>query len=69
MLNKKQIFVDSLFTALTLAAAFGVNLLLQSLYKTQTMIPMIFVLGVFWYPGKPRDISMVSPRPYLVCWL
>lgn len=54
MLNKKQIFIDSIFTALTLVAAFGVNLLLQTLYKTQTMIPMIFVLGVFLVSWKTQ---------------
>ena len=54
MLNKKQILADSLFTVLILAAAFGVNLLLQALYKTQTMIPMIFVLGVFLVSRKTR---------------
>jgi len=54
MLNKKQIFIDSIFTALTLVAAFGVNLLLQMLYKTQTMIPMIFVLGVFLVSWKTQ---------------
>ena len=45
--NKKQILADSVFTAVTLLGAFGVNLLLQAVFKTYTMTPMIFVLGVF----------------------
>lgn len=38
---------DALFMLAILAAAFGVNLLLQNWFDTRTMIPMIFVLGVF----------------------
>jgi len=38
---------DCLFMTVTLISAFGVNLLLQYFFQTQTMIPMIFVLGVF----------------------
>ena len=37
----------ALFMLAILAAAFGVNLLLQNWFDTRTMIPMIFVLGVF----------------------
>lgn len=44
---QKQTIGDGVFTALALLTAFGVNLLLQTLFQTQTMIPMIFVLGVF----------------------
>lgn len=54
MTHKKQILQDSLFTAATLAAAFGVNLLLQQLFQTRTLIPMIFVLGVFLVSRKTQ---------------
>lgn len=47
MSGKKQTIADSLFTAITLTAAFLVNLFLVELYDTKTMTPMIFVLGVF----------------------
>ena len=54
MRNKKQILADSAFTAVTLCGAFGVNLLLQSVFKTYTMTPMIFVLGVFLVSRKTQ---------------
>ena len=38
---------DCAFMVVILFGAFGINLLLQELFETQTMIPMIFVLGVF----------------------
>lgn len=38
---------DGVFTFLTLLATFGVNLFLLELLKIQTLIPMIFVLGVY----------------------
>ncbi len=38
---------DSLFMLGTLAAAFFLNLFLVSRFETQTMTPMVFVLGVF----------------------
>ena len=38
---------DGAFMALVLVGAFGVNMLLQRWFDTRTMIPMIFVLGVF----------------------
>ena len=44
---QKQMIEDGVFAVLVLMTAFGVNLLLQALFQTQTMIPMIFVLGVF----------------------
>ena len=54
MRNKKQILADSVFTAVTLLGAFGVNLLLQAVFKTYTMTPMIFVLGVFLVSRKTQ---------------
>ena len=47
MANYKHRFSDGLFMILVLLGAFGVNLLLQKWFDTRTMIPMIFVLGVF----------------------
>ena len=47
MANKKQLFKDGVFTLVTLAAAFLVNLFLVDRFDTKTMTPMIFVLGVF----------------------
>ena len=47
MANKKHIIADSLFTAVTLAVVFLVNLFLVRQFDTKTMTPMIFVLGVF----------------------
>ena len=44
---QKQMIEDGVFSVLVLMSAFGVNLLLQALFQTRTMIPMIFVLGVF----------------------
>ena len=38
---------DGVFSALILATTFILNLLLQQWFQTQTLIPMIFVLGVF----------------------
>ncbi len=45
---------DGLFMIATLVAAFGVNLFLQSRFETQTMTPMIFVLGVFLVSWRTR---------------
>ena len=47
MKNRHLAFRDSLFMTATLAVAFSVNLFLQTRFQTQTMTPMIFVLGVF----------------------
>lgn len=47
MSKKKHILADSFFTIFILIGVFGLNLLLQNRFQTQTMTPMIFVLGVF----------------------
>ena len=47
MKNKKHFITDGLSTVCILLAVFGINLLLQWRFQTQTMTPMIFVLGVF----------------------
>jgi len=38
---------DCFFMLVILVAGFGINLLLQNRFQTRTMVPMIFVLGVF----------------------
>ena len=44
---QKHILFDFLVTVTALTVAFGINLLLLELFDTHTMVPMIFVLGVF----------------------
>ena len=38
---------DILFSILIFGSAFAVNLLIQKLFTTQKLVPMIFVFGVF----------------------
>jgi two-component system sensor histidine kinase KdpD len=45
---------DGLFATLTLLGVFALNLLLQTRFQTQTMTPMIFVLGVFLVSWKTQ---------------
>ena len=47
MPEKKNALADGLFAMTILITTFLVNLILKNLFDTQTMIPMIFVLGVF----------------------
>ena len=54
MANKKQTIEDALFTVVTLAAAFLVNLFLVMEFDTKTMTPMVFVLGVFLVSWRTR---------------
>jgi two-component system sensor histidine kinase KdpD len=44
---KKQFWKDAVFSVITVVAAFGLNLLIQRWFDTRSLIPMIFVLGVF----------------------
>ena len=44
---RKHMLTDSISMLLTLGAAFALNLLLLKQFDTRTMIPTIFVLGVF----------------------
>ena len=48
MKEKKRILRDAALTCLILLGVFGVNMLLQTKFQTQTMTPMLFVLGVFF---------------------
>ena len=45
-LTKRTVY-DCTVMILTLLIAFGVNFLVQQLFRNQTLIPMIFILGVF----------------------
>ncbi len=47
MNRKKTYLKDALFSCITLIVTFGLNLVMQAIFQTQTLIPMIFVLGVF----------------------
>lgn len=47
-MEKKHVFwKDAVFSLVTLSVTFAVNLLMQTWFQTQSLIPMIFVLGVF----------------------
>lgn len=46
-MKSRQRKVDILFSVIVFCIAFGVNLLIQKIFITQTLVPMIFVFGVF----------------------
>ena len=46
-MKNRQRQKDTLFSILIFCSAFAVNLLIQKLFTTQTLVPMIFVFGVF----------------------
>lgn len=46
-MDKKTIIKDAIFSIITFFATFFLNLSMQHWFQTQTLIPMIFVLGVF----------------------
>lgn len=48
---------DGVFTVLILIGAFSLNLLLQFTFQTQTMTPMLFVLGVFLVSWKTHGYT------------
>ena len=45
---------DCLFMLVILVVIFAINLFLQTLFQTRTMVPMIFVLGVFLVSWKTQ---------------
>ena len=47
MMKNRQRQKDILFSILIFCSAFAVNLLIQKLFTTQKLVPMIFVFGVF----------------------
>ena len=58
MSKRKRLLADGIFTAVILLGAFGLNLLLQKQFQTQTMTPMIFVLGVFLVSWRTQGYAM-----------
>ena len=46
-MKNRQRQKDTLFSILIFGSAFAVNLLIQKLFTTQTLVPEIFVFGVF----------------------
>ena len=54
MKSGKWALGDGIFMLVVLVVVFSINLLLQRLFQTQTMIPMIFVLGVFLVSWKTQ---------------
>lgn len=54
MSNREEMITDGVFTCLVLFGSFSLNLLLQYKFQTQTMTPMLFVLGVFLVSWKTR---------------
>ena len=53
-MNLKIYLKDALFSLVTLLLTFVLNVLMQSWFHTQTLIPMIFVLGVFLISWRTR---------------
>ncbi len=54
-MNKyKEWAKEGLFTIVVLAAAFCGNIVIQNIYNTRTLTPMIFVLGVFLIAQKTK---------------
>ena len=47
MKKYKNLILDGIFTIITLVLLFAVNLIIEIVFDTRTLIPMIFVLGVF----------------------
>ncbi len=47
MKKYKSVIRDGVFTIVTLLLLFAVNLIIEIIFDTRTLIPMIFVLGVF----------------------
>ena len=54
MKKQKYRLIDGVFMLAMLVSAFAVNLLLLEWFDTRTMIPMIFVLGVFLVSWKTQ---------------
>ncbi len=47
MSNVKSIIMDVLFAVLILSIAFAINLFIKITFDMETLVPMIFVLGIF----------------------
>ena len=68
MMKNRQRQKDILFSILIFCSAFAINMLIQKLFTTQTLVPMIFVFGVFLISLKTHGIAMVSPLPSSACF-
>ena len=51
---------DVLFSVIVFCCAFAVNLLIQKIFTTQTLVPMIFVFGVFLISLKTHGYLYLS---------
>lgn len=51
---KKEWIQEGIFTLITLLLVFFCNIIIQEIYKTQKLTPMIFVLGVFLISLKTK---------------
>lgn len=54
MRKNKQQLLDAIFTIVTLILLFVINLIIEMVFDTRTLIPMIFVLGVFFVSLKTQ---------------
>lgn len=54
MKKYKHIILDGLFTIVTLVLLFFLNLIIEEIFDTRTLIPMLFVLGVFFISLKTQ---------------
>lgn len=54
MKNSKEWFREAAFTVITLLLVFFCNIVIQEIYNTQKLTPMIFVLGVFLISLKTK---------------
>ena len=59
-MKNRQRQKDILFSILIFCSAFAVNLLIQKLFTTQTLVPMIFVFGVFLISLKTHALFLSS---------
>ena len=67
-MKNRQRQKDILFSILIFCSAFAINLLIQKLFTTQTLVPMIFVFGVFFdLTEQLTGIAMASPLPSSAC--
>lgn len=57
-MKNRQRQKDILFSILIFGSAFAVNLLIQKLFTTQTLVPMIFVFGVFLISLKTHGYAV-----------
>lgn len=66
MKSHKRLLMEALFTTFVLLSVFLLNLFMQKLFNTQTLIPMVFVLGIFVISLKTQGyfwgifVSLVS---------